>query len=65
MLFVKCQTLLISDFRYGKILLTYKEVTMKNIFKLILALILIYIILITNIADINHGEGLVVLGGII
>lgn len=30
---------------------------MKNIFKLILALILIYIILITNIADINHGEG--------
>ena len=38
---------------------------MKNIFKLILALILIYIILITNIADINHGEGLVVLGGII
>lgn len=38
---------------------------MKKLVKLILALILIYIILVTSVADINHGEGLVVLGGII
>lgn len=30
---------------------------MKKIAKLILALILIYIILVTNVADINHGLG--------
>ena len=31
---------------------------MKKIAKFILALILIYMILITSIADINHGKGL-------
>jgi len=34
---------------------------MLKIGKLILALILIYIILITSVADINHGEGLITL----
>ena len=38
---------------------------MKKIIKLILALILIYIILVSSVADINHGDGLIVLGGII
>lgn len=38
---------------------------MKKIIKLILALILIYIILVSSVADINHGDGLMVLGGII
>lgn len=31
---------------------------MKKLAKLIIALILIYIILITSVADINHGHGL-------
>lgn len=34
---------------------------MKKIAKLVLALILIYIILVTSVADINHGEGLITL----
>ena len=34
---------------------------MKNMAKLILALILIYIILVTSVADINHGEGVAAL----
>lgn len=38
---------------------------MKKIAKLILALILIYIILVTSVADINHGDGLMVFGGIL
>lgn len=56
-LYVNYQTLLISTFNYGKILFIYGEVAMKKIAKLIIALILIYIILVTSVADINHGMG--------